>query len=235
MARPRKPRRDPEKPARTFDQITAIIAMAKQFFLMLGGADTDLQIDALAYTARAFSSQMNWIEHDGRDQNPWGPNVSTYEARMTAGRSAALQRLRDQKMAQCMAWAEEAAEAAAGTATEGTVGEGTVPEVRDCPRSSDQAEPASQAPTAATRDEYLAATAPKAARVAKDGDGAGNAVHCQGTRSLRELELPGQSPLRKGKPLPEPHVFCDIAMPREEDDFRAKLAQMLQDTGHAGG
>jgi hypothetical protein len=168
MARPRKLTRDPDKKPRSFDELQRIHQMAEKLYHLTGGGSIDNQLAALDRTQDAFRSQMDAAEIMQSDvgAGAWGPNVSIYESRMAASTAAKLHKLKEQKMAQCLLWAEEGAEAAANAAKT----EETVPEARD--RSPQTQEPPAPDDGEQPKNKRPVATAvPEDQIAAKDGAG----------------------------------------------------------------
>ena len=112
MGRPRKIVRDTEKPARSFNEIQRIVEMALKLFELTGGLSLDLQLRSMDRTAEMYQLQTDAALQYGQDPGAYGPTVNPYEARMSASSYARLNAQREAKMAQCMAWAEEGAQAA---------------------------------------------------------------------------------------------------------------------------
>jgi hypothetical protein len=149
MARPRKLTRDPDKKPRSFDELQRIHGMAGKLYELTGGGSLDLQIAALDRTQAAYAAQMDAAEMMKSDvgAGAWGPTVTPHESRLTASTSARLHKLREQKMAQCLLWAEEGAEASAAKAAAAeTAADDAAPDARpstvpgepDRPRPSEQ-------------------------------------------------------------------------------------------------
>jgi hypothetical protein len=158
--------RDADKPARTFDQIQAVVQFALTLFRLTGGESLDLQLRSLDRTAEMFQLQTQAALEHGKDPGCYGPTVTPYEARMSASAYARLNAQREAKMAQCMAWAEEGAEAAATKATEKATPAGT---------SNPQSERASertpsQKAAGAEQDGTKASATSTAAALDEDGD-----------------------------------------------------------------
>jgi hypothetical protein len=137
MARPRKLTRDPDKKPRSFDELQTHYQNAERLYRLTGGESIDMQIAALDRTQDAYRSQMDAAEmmQSEKGVGAWGPTVNPYESRMTASTAAKLHKLKEQKMAQCLLWAEEGYEA---ELAKRTAAERIVPEVGDCPRASDE-------------------------------------------------------------------------------------------------
>jgi hypothetical protein len=113
MGRPRKLVRDPEKPAREFNEIKAIVDMAFIFFFAMGGESLERHMRSLDRTAELYDVQVDAAKAYGdHGAKAYGPTITGYEARMSASTFARLESLRQKKMAQCIAWAEEASDAA---------------------------------------------------------------------------------------------------------------------------
>jgi hypothetical protein len=189
MARPKKLTRDPDKKARSFNELQRIHQMAEKLYHLTGGESIDMQIAALDRTQDAYRSQMDAAEMMKSDvgAGAWGPNVNPYEARMTASTAAKLIKLREQKMAHCLLMAEEGAEAEAdrvAAEAKGGASEG-------CPRPSAEGEGAVEQavarPVAVSGPELPSVPETmKAHSTAKDGD---------------SPQKRGQSPLAGGTPL----------------------------------
>jgi hypothetical protein len=147
MGRPRKHVRDPEVPARTFNQLQAIVEMALTLYRLMGGDSLDLQLRSLDRTAEMFQLQTDAALQYGQDPGAYGPTVNPYEARMSASTYARLNAQREKKMAQCMAWAEEGAQAAAEREAAGksadvkTAAATATPEMNAAPAAEPQPEP----------------------------------------------------------------------------------------------
>lgn len=111
MGRPRKIVRDTDKPARSFNEIQRIVEMAFRFYELTGGLSLDLQLRSMDRTAEMYQMQTDAALQYGQDPGAFGPTVNPYESRMSASTYARLNAQREKKMAQCMAWAEEGAQA----------------------------------------------------------------------------------------------------------------------------
>jgi hypothetical protein len=126
MARPQKLTSDPDKKPRSFDELQAHWENARRLYRLTGGDSIDMQIAALDRTQDAYRSQMDAAEmmQSKKGVGAWGPNVNPYESRMTASTAARLHKLKEQKMAQCLLWAEEGYEAAKNAGRRGRKGKG---------------------------------------------------------------------------------------------------------------
>ena len=150
MARPKKLTRDPDKRPRSYAEIQQIHGMAERLYLMTGGASLDLQIEAMDTTQRCYTRQVAAAEAGQPYSAGLGPDVTTYEARMSASTASRLHKQREQKMQQCLLLAEEGAENEAEAAA---VGAGLAPPANQPAAAGD----ASVAPTGAQRDVQAAA------------------------------------------------------------------------------
>jgi hypothetical protein len=171
MARPKKLTRDPDKKARSFNELQRIHQMAEKLYHLTGGESIDMQIAALDRTQQAYRSQMDAAEMMQSDvgAGAWGPNVNPYEARMTASTAAKLIKLREQKMAHCLLMAEEGAEAEADRVA--AKAEGTVSEGCHRPSAEGAVEQAVAKPVAVSGPELPSIPETmKAHSAAKDGD-----------------------------------------------------------------
>jgi hypothetical protein len=209
MGRPRKNVRDADKPPREFNAIQRIVEMALTLFRLTGGDSLDLQLRSMDRTAEMYQMQTDAaLQYGNEAAGAYGPNVSTYEARMSASTYARLNAQREKKMAQCMAWAEEGAEA---DALRKAAGGGSADLEREASASGREA--TINPVGAAERSEAVESA--KAQAAPKDGDS-------PSAKSGR-----GQSPLGGQPPEAGPDEFCDATKPLHREAATTRIAQML--------
>jgi hypothetical protein len=211
MGRPRKNVRDAGKPPREFNAIQRIVEMALTLFRLTGGDSLDLQLRSMDRTAEMYQMQTDAaLQYGNEAAGAYGPNVSTYEARMSASTYARLNAQREKKMAQCMAWAEEGAEADALRKAAG----GSPPSSGNSASNGTSASSGTDIPVgAAERSEAVEAA--KAQAAPKDGDS-------PSAKSGR-----GQSPLGGQPPEAGSDEFCDATKPLHREAATTRIAQML--------
>jgi hypothetical protein len=206
MGRPRKNVRDADKPPREFNAIQRIVEMALTLFRLTGGESLDLQLRSMDRTAEMYQMQTDAaLQYGNEAAGAYGPNVSTYEARMSASTYARLNAQREKKMAQCMAWAEEGAEA---DALRKAAGGGSADLEREASASGREAATGGREATinpagAAERSEAI-----KAARA----------------QAAPQSEDPSPSP---GQAVPPVDEFVDATKPLHRDAVTTRIAQML--------
>ena len=204
MARPRKIVRDTEKPARSFNEIQRIVEMALKLFELTGGLSLDLQLRSMDRTAEMYQMQTDAALQYGQDPGAYGPTVNPYEARMSACSYARLNAQREAKMAQCMAWAEEGAQAAEERKA---AGGGVEREANDLEREASDLE---REASASGRE--AATVQPEAA--------------AKSSREPAGRNENGDSPQNRGQ-SPNGDEFVDATKPMPSEPLTKRIAEML--------